>query len=31
MRRFYAPLEKLQPVTTVGHSIRVYRVEQPWW
>jgi hypothetical protein len=31
VRRFYAPLERIAPVTTIGHSIRVYRVEQRWW
>jgi hypothetical protein len=31
VRRFYAPLERIPPVTTIGHSIRVYRIEQRWW
>jgi len=31
IRAFYAPLEKLPPVATIGHSIRVYRIERPWW
>ncbi len=31
VRRFYAPLLKMKPVTVIGYSIRVYRVEKPWW
>ena len=31
MREFYAPLIDRQPVTTIGHSIHVYWVEEPWW
>jgi hypothetical protein len=30
-RAFYAPLERYQPVATIGHSIRVYHFERPWW
>lgn len=31
MREFYAPLIDRQAVTTIGHSIHVYWVEEPWW
>ena len=30
-RAFYAPFQRLTPVTRVGHSIFVYWVERPWW
>lgn len=31
IRDWYRPLADLQPVTTIGHTIRVYWIEQPWW
>jgi hypothetical protein len=30
-RDFYKPLRDREPAADIGHSIRVYRVEQPWW
>ena len=30
-RDFYKPLRDQEPVADIGHSIRVYHVEQPWW
>lgn len=27
----YRPLLDLEPVATIGYSIRVYRVDKPWW
>lgn len=30
-RAFYRPFVNMPPVATIGHSIFVYRVEQPWW
>jgi hypothetical protein len=30
-REFYLRLARLRPVTTIGHSIFVFRLEQPWW
>ena len=30
-RRLYAPLRERKPVTVLGHSIYVYRCEEPWW
>ena len=30
-RRFYAPLLEREPDATIGHSIHVYRIEEPWW
>jgi 4-amino-4-deoxy-L-arabinose transferase-like glycosyltransferase len=30
-RVFYRPFLERQPVAAIGHSIRVYWVEQPWW
>lgn len=30
-RRFFAPLLAMNPVDSVGHSIRIYWVERPWW
>jgi hypothetical protein len=30
-RDFYKPLRDQEPVADIGHSIRVYRVERPWW
>lgn len=29
--QFYKPLLDAEPVATIGYSIRVYRVEKPWW
>jgi 4-amino-4-deoxy-L-arabinose transferase-like glycosyltransferase len=31
LRAFYAPLAEREPEVVIGHSIRVYRVETPWW
>lgn len=31
LRQFYAPLLAREPVARIGHSIFVYRVEEPWW
>ncbi len=31
LRKLYAPLAEREPVVIIGHSIRVYRVEEPWW
>jgi hypothetical protein len=31
VRRFYRPLLDSEPAAVIGHSIRVYRVERPWW
>ena len=31
VRQLYAPLKEQEPVAVIGHSIRVYRVEAPWW
>ncbi len=31
LRKFYAPLIDREPVTTIGHSIHVYWVDEPWW
>jgi hypothetical protein len=30
-RDFYKPLRHQEPVADIGHSIRVYKVERPWW
>ena len=30
-REFYRPFQHLTPVASIGHSIFVYWVEQPWW
>ena len=30
-RAFYRPFLNMPPVATIGHSIFLYRVEQPWW
>jgi hypothetical protein len=30
-RDFYKPLRDREPVATIGSSIRVYRVDAPWW
>jgi hypothetical protein len=30
-RIFYRPFLERKPVAVIGHSIRVYWVEQPWW
>lgn len=30
-RDFYKPLRDQEPLADIGHSIRVYRVERPWW
>jgi hypothetical protein len=31
LRQLYLPLLSMKPVTKIGYSIYVYRVEQPWW
>ncbi|MDW8343453.1 MAG: glycosyltransferase family 39 protein [Verrucomicrobiae bacterium] len=31
LRAFYRPLLMREPVAVIGHSIRVYWVEKPWW
>jgi len=28
---FYKPLLKATPVAVIGYSIRIYRVDKPWW
>jgi hypothetical protein len=28
---FYKPLLNVEPVAEIGYSIRVYRVDKPWW
>jgi hypothetical protein len=30
-RMFYEPLNRVEPVATVGHSIFIYYLERPWW
>ena len=30
-REFYARLARRTPVASIGHSINVYRVDEPWW
>lgn len=30
-RAFYKPLLNAKPVATLGHSIRIYHAERPWW
>jgi hypothetical protein len=30
-RDFYKPLRDQEPVADIGHSIRVYKVDRPWW
>jgi hypothetical protein len=30
-RDFYARLARITPVATIGHSIFVFKIEQPWW
>ncbi|HEX9368062.1 MAG TPA: glycosyltransferase family 39 protein, partial [Vicinamibacterales bacterium] len=30
-RDFYKRLRDQEPVADIGHSIRIYRVERPWW
>ncbi|MEI8329951.1 MAG: glycosyltransferase family 39 protein [Chlamydiia bacterium] len=30
-RFFYRPLAKEKPVAIIGHSIRIYWVDSPWW
>jgi hypothetical protein len=30
-RNFYKPLRDRDPVADIGGSIRVYRVDAPWW
>ena len=30
-REFYTRLASLQPIASIGHSILVYRIEQPWY
>lgn len=29
--QFYKPLLDAEPVAVIGYSIRIYRVEKPWW
>jgi len=29
--RFYWPLLNAQPIAVIGYSIRIYRVDRPWW
>lgn len=29
--QYYRPLLAVKPVAVIGYSIRVYRVEKPWW
>jgi hypothetical protein len=31
MRAFYRTFDARSPVATVGHSIRIYWVDRPWW
>ena len=31
LRQFYAPLLGQTPVAQIGHSILIYRFENPWW
>lgn len=31
LREFYRPLLQREPLTVIGHSIRVYWIERPWW
>ena len=31
LRQFYAPLLTQTPVTKIGQSILIYRIESPWW
>lgn len=30
-RQFYKPLLAMRPVAVIGNSIRVYRIDRPWW
>jgi len=30
-RAFYLPLSNREPAAVLGHSIRIYRVDAPWW
>jgi len=31
LREFYAPLLAQTPVAEIGRTIRIYRLESPWW
>ena len=28
---YYAPFLRMEPVARIGNSIKIYRVDRPWW